>query len=534
MTSKVTQLLYLILILIFVVIGVLAVSEKIMVSSSPEHSLSTATEEVWGVLNKTSRQNEELTHALNSVPIITSGVRTINGENHLYFGIDEEEYDAHDIEGLRKVLENTFPGIPIYIKPEVPFGPLEQQGVDTPDIQSSLPEMGGDYSASAGGTITLGGLETSDDVRGFVGSGHVYTGIQHKEHFSNVEIVKEPAFAVEDGTILGRLFALPSVEGNQVGADAVFFSYPYLEVSGCLTRWECGPDENVCADFYQENGEQIERVAPLQIRGVGNEVYTVVGSKSPYDEYDQPQDLWISVGRGRLFSEGKRDVVFLSEYVTGNARDPNGNLVGDLASYTGNEVKVRGFSAKVGSGITIPGDSGSPVYTVPDENGNVYIVGVHSRAKTWLDDVTIASFQYAVVDRSVTCDVVLEEEWQTREEGEWIIVPKEDLTIVTGFWAELEGESGGGKVCLKATNDKGDTVYRDLVELSMNTTPSLFSRHNEVGELAIAVRVHLNTDDGIEKYYIDARAGKVSSEAFFVPWSDVAEALNLREVSVRE
>ena len=157
--------------------------------------------------------------------------------------------------------------------------------------------MGGDVmftqplirASKSCGTLTLGGVETEDGTRGFIVSGHV-TAI-------SVEVedgVWRQDYSLTDNLIghnrdswgnvqhlLGKVHTMPSFfqEGDKriLSADAAFVAYPRPTTPGCSLTWS-GNHEEFCLD--SNDSEQIERLAPLQVRGEGDTVHTVIGSRA--------------------------------------------------------------------------------------------------------------------------------------------------------------------------------------------------------------------------------------------------------------
>ena len=239
----------------------------------------------------------------------------------------------------------------------------------TPDYDS-LP-MGGDEAdvlpESIFGTITLGGLETITGVQGFVVSAHVATPLNPDgtQDFTFTDsIFGRSAVGLSSTKIifrhlLGKVYRMPKLrrvqtEGGSyylLPADAAFVAYPHPMTPGCsLTYKEYDEfeDREYCLDVG--SGEYLERVAPLRIRGENDTVYTVVGSREPADG----MNVWFT---GALSGVDK------------NGRVEGGKVLSWFPGY-GNF-----FYAAYGA-ESIPGDSGSPVYTVPNASGNTHILGV--------------------------------------------------------------------------------------------------------------------------------------------------------------
>ena len=234
----------------------------------------------------------------------------------------------------------------------------------TPDYDS-LP-MGGDEAnvlpESISGTITLGGLETITGVQGFVVSAHVAAPLNpdKTQDFTFTDaIFGRSAAGRIFRHLFGKVYRMPKLrrvptEGGGyylLPADAAFVAYPHPMTPGCsLTYKEYDEfeDREYCLDVG--SGEYLERVAPLRIRGENDTVYTVVGSREPADG----MNVWFT---GAVSGVDK------------NGRVEGGKVLGFFPGY-GNFY----YTAYGAEGI--PGDSGSPIYTVPDASGNTHILGV--------------------------------------------------------------------------------------------------------------------------------------------------------------
>ena len=81
-----------------------------------------AADVLWGSILGTEKKDMTLVRALDGISVLISGVVEIDGREHLYLGIDREDFRKYDIAHLRSVLETRFPDIPIYIE--------ESDGVD--------------------------------------------------------------------------------------------------------------------------------------------------------------------------------------------------------------------------------------------------------------------------------------------------------------------------------------------------------------------------------------------------------------------
>ena len=221
-------------------------------------------------------------------------------------------------------------------------------------------------------TITLGGLEATDGTRGFVVSGHALDFPDSTTFFTNTDVFVGhgshwySADFIDIRNFLGKAFKTSSrrTEGDKtiIVADAAFIAYPYPNTSGCSLTWRNQGGEVFCLDTGLD-GHVIERVTPITIRGKDGEIYTVIGSRQP----TKGLEVNISGSSSGIGKEGEVG----NRMLTGAGRQGSG-----LYKYSYVTTKTD----------TIPGDSGSPTFTVPDADGNVYIVGVHSGRIVVKDD----------------------------------------------------------------------------------------------------------------------------------------------------
>ena len=218
------------------------------------------------------------------------------------------------------------------------------------------------------GTITLGGVEAKDGTKGFVVSGHVITGGQHDiDDLTNTDVLTGHGTYMKNfdmGRLLGKVHKTSVIrnEGDEKIwiADAAFVAYPRPKTSGCSLTWN-GHGETFCLDL---GGNQTERVVPMKIRGRGKEVYTVVGSQKP----------------------SKGLVLQMTGTVSGvietNPMTTNRKVLTGIYNDT---LYIYNHSTPAKQLHTTFGDSGSPVYTTPDSDGNVRIVGVY-RGDIYIND----------------------------------------------------------------------------------------------------------------------------------------------------
>ena len=250
------------------------------------------------------------------------------------------------------------------VTPPVDNGPPYGNCYDVPERNTP---MGGDVmlvphaiTTDDCGTITLGGLETKDGTKGFVVSAHVIAEDNNDpEAYTNTDIfVRHGRYNTQQGKtglFLGKVHTMPRLHVHSelwneyiIDADAAFVAYPSGPTAGCSLTWEDN-GESFCLDIGK--GDQIERVNPLTIRGKNGDIYTVTGSHQP------------KIG----------DHVLVSGAVSG-ADSVSGRVAGKLLVTSGAIfMHTYGF---VSANFSIGGDSGSPVYTTPDTNGNVHIAGI--------------------------------------------------------------------------------------------------------------------------------------------------------------
>ena len=264
----------------------------------------------------------------------------------------------------------------VRVKPEDPGPPYARCWVvperSTPmggDIMFSLfiGDPGGEFPRGCG-TITLGGVETTTGVRGFIASGHVVVRSTYDDEtarsihdYSRTDTMighsRSAGFIKELQHFLGKVFQMPSfsVEGDKriLSTDAALVAYPHPKTPGCSLTWS-GDGEDFCLDLGSD--DYIERLVPLTIRGANGETYKVVGSQEP------TEGLPIRVS-------GAVTGIPISSVAKGDEL-----LVGSRG-YDTDGFYYEYINYSLG-GKAIGGDSGAPVYTVPDAAGNVRIVGI--------------------------------------------------------------------------------------------------------------------------------------------------------------
>ena len=210
------------------------------------------------------------------------------------------------------------------------------------------------------GTTTLGGLETTDGTRGFIVSAHTVSESDTSDISSDTTdtLVGHTEYKTSQKLrlLLGKVFKMPSTrtEGGKkiLAVDVAFVKYPHPRTSGCSLTWQDDGEAFCLDDTDQDN--YVDRVSPLTIRGRNGDIYRVTGSQRP--------------------TRGLK--VTYSGAVTGP-----GSRTGTVGEKLLLREKERGFyvyaytvSPHLG---TKGGDSGSPIYTIPDADKNTQIVGVH-------------------------------------------------------------------------------------------------------------------------------------------------------------
>ena len=235
----------------------------------------------------------------------------------------------------------------------------------------------GDYTYGCG-TLTLAGVETRDGTKGFITAAHNAFARSRWDDLQNFNktdtIFKHGSGQRNSYRLLGKVHTMPQIRlinnvGNyRAGADAAFVAYPRPNTADCSLTWtESG--ETFCLDLNSD--QQIERAVPLKIRGKGKEVYTVTGSHPVTTDID----VWASGAVSGVFENGQ---------ITTEKK-----IVGHIGGgYLSN--KVHTLTITKGENL-IPGDSGSPVYIVPDKDGNTRIIGI-AVGVAIMNDIPIATF----------------------------------------------------------------------------------------------------------------------------------------------
>ena len=342
------------------------------------YSLGPVTEVVWGSILGTEQSDATVARLLDGVPVLLSGVLSvgIDGEDRVYLGIDraywtQQVTSTHEAPTVTSTTtyyyyvcvdtvtnetqtdNNCSTPARITVQPKP-----EEVVVDL----SALP-MGGDAligsthdGSLAGGTVILGGLETTTGVPGFVTSAHVVAPEnpdRTRDFTAGLNTLARDRF----GDLLGKVFRIPTLqrvetdtgEHNLLPADAAFVAYPHPKTPGCSLTFTDTSNTEFCLDVGA--GEYLERIQPLKVRGEGDATYTVVGSREP----TRTMEIWFSGSRSGIEKGGTLDSL--------------GRLLTSVNNY-----KIFLYGAD--NLRSIGGNSGSPVYTAPDTSGNIHVLGV--------------------------------------------------------------------------------------------------------------------------------------------------------------
>lgn len=181
-------------------------------------------------------------------------------------------------------------------------------------------------------TTTLGGL-TVDGISGFVISGH---SADAPGTVGNYVVHHRTSGNISPNDVLGRVLVHPSPIGGSLTADAAFAEYPL----GCTIEF---------LGFCFANGP-LEKVVPLRIDGE-TRTYTVTGSDAP----------------------SINDRIQISGMISGDLQGTvlTNTMTGLLESGSTSQLHFVRLST-----LHVDGDSGAPVYTIPNESGNTEIVGI--------------------------------------------------------------------------------------------------------------------------------------------------------------
>ena len=160
---------------------------------------------------------------------------------------------------------------------------------------------------------------------------------------------------------LGKAFKMSSFYQEEdirlITTDSALIAYPYPATPGCSLTWS-GGDESFC---LEDNGEeQIERLVPLAIRGANGATHKVIGSQAVTEGL---RILASGVMTGPIESIAKADQI-----LTLSGVDIDGRYY-EYTNYSEYADDYQGLRS-------VPGDSGAPIYTTPDRNGNVQMIGV--------------------------------------------------------------------------------------------------------------------------------------------------------------
>ena len=220
--------------------------------------------------------------------------------------------------------------------------------------------VGTTTTAHSCGTVTLGGVETKDGKKGFVSSAHVIDSAEYK----NTNMYVGHSISSSSNTMglpLGKVDIMPFTwRDNVVGltgdesvilADAAFVEYPHVRT--CELGW---------LGFCLRYAYSSQRVESKKIRG-DSATYTVVGSQTPTTGLN-------------IRAVGASTGVERSGVVRSNTM---------IFSVADSDVHHRIYLMTVTSPLSLAGDSGGPVYTVPGAGSlgtnEVNIVGIYVGTK---------------------------------------------------------------------------------------------------------------------------------------------------------
>ena len=263
-----------------------------------------------------------------------------------------------------------------------------------------LPLLGGDRAVvevdrAAGiancSTITLGGITTKDEKRGFIIAGHAATKQDFEDPFTYVGhtavAIRNSGYSVKEP--LGKITRTPfkwdfilqdeqngetatEETAKQTGndtilADAAFVEYP--TTTRCEEEWL-----GVCLRRRYK-----EQVKEKTIRG-DSETYTVTGSRDP-------RPLETVYMRGTTTSEERSGTVGIEKVVVKYENMDTRLLV--------NYVEFDNPSSGK------EGDSGAPVYSSPNKDNEVEIMGIYSGSAK-ADEITFGLFSpWSAVERAL-------------------------------------------------------------------------------------------------------------------------------------
>ena len=214
-------------------------------------------------------------------------------------------------------------------------------------------------SVTSCATITLGGIETIDGTRGFIVAAHSVTKRDVGIGSDTTDILighTKYKTSQKLRLLLGKVHRLPTVrtEGEEkIIVDVAFVKYPHPHTPGCSLTWRDGGEAFCLDDTDQDN--YVERVSPLVIRGRNGDIYRVTGSQKPTRGLKVTYSGAVTGPSNKTGTVGEKILVFSREE--------------GISEYT--------YSIDPSLGTQF-GDSGSPIYTVPDTNGNVHVVGVYT------------------------------------------------------------------------------------------------------------------------------------------------------------
>ena len=328
------------------------------------HTQETTTPRTGGTRESNTATTGTLAPNASVTVTSTHSAPTVLRTTRYYYYICADTFCATDPATVLVRVKPEDSGPPYAICWDVPERSTPMGG----DVMFSLfiGDPGGEVPRTCG-TITLGGVETTTGVRGFIASSHVVVRSTYDDEtsrsigdYSRTDTMighgRSAGFVNELQHFLGKVFQMPSfyVEGDKrlISTDAALVAYPHPKTPGCSLTWS-GDGEDFCLD--QRSSDYIERLVPLTIRGANGETYKVVGSQEPTEGL--PIQVSGAVTGTPISSIAKGDEL----------------LVG--GDYTTDGLYHEYVNHSLG-GKSTGGDSGAPVYTVPDADGNVRIVGI--------------------------------------------------------------------------------------------------------------------------------------------------------------
>ncbi len=228
----------------------------------------------------------------------------------------------------------------------------------------------GDNTKIICSTLTVGGVHTRDGRRGFVMSAHA---IDPENLRATKGLIAGELDSEGDGKrFLGKVSGMPFVwkenlkgdseKESVILADAAFVEEPYSNDCLHLVREEAAAvvpapggtssKKDLCFGY-----EYVERVEAKRIRGERGSLYTVTGVEVP-----------VAGDRIRVSGAAQGEIA--------GSTISSGRVIGDLL-FTNGASGVHSYVFVYTGSLTQDGDSGAPVYTEPNAENEVEIVGLH-------------------------------------------------------------------------------------------------------------------------------------------------------------